>query len=145
MKKNRKYFFPVINILAPILIGAAIYYVISPNVIFVQQLDSLLNRRIHINTTNFNLSIMRFVRNYLLDMLWGYALVFALFLFTGNNTAEIRKIFIIAVIFSAVMEILQLTSIAKGTFDVFDIIVEFLAEVTAVFIIKKHYSEEEET
>lgn len=145
MKKNRKYFFLVINILAPILIGAAIYYVISPNVIFVQQLDSLLNRRIHINTTNFNLSIMRFVRNYLLDMLWGYALVFALFLFTGNNTAEIRKIFIIAVIFSAVMEILQLTSIAKGTFDVFDIIVEFLAEVTAVFIIKKHYSEEEET
>jgi len=88
---------------------------------------------------------MRFVRNYLLDMLWGYALVFALSLFTGNNTAEIRKIFIIAVIFSAVMEILQLTSIAKGTFDVFDIIVEFLAEVTAVFIIKKHYSEEEET
>lgn len=145
MKKNRKYFFLVINILAPILIGAAIYYVISPNVIFVQQLDSLLNRRIHINTTNFNLSIMRFVRNYLLDMLWGYALVFALSLFTGNNTAEIRKIFIIAVIFSAVMEILQLTSIAKGTFDVFDIIVEFLAEVTAVFIIKKHYSEEEET
>jgi len=145
VKKNRKYFFLVINILAPILIGAAIYYVISPNVIFVQQLDSLLNRRIHINTTNFNLSIMRFVRNYLLDMLWGYALVFALSLFTGNNTAEIRKIFIIAVIFSAVMEILQLTSIAKGTFDVFDIIVEFLAEVTAVFIIKKHYSEEEET
>ena len=141
MKKNRKYFFLVINILAPILIGAAIYYVISPNVIFVQQLDSLLNRRIHINTTNFNLSIMRFVRNYLLDMLWGYALVFALSLFTGNNTAEIRKIFIIAVIFSAVMEILQLTSIAKGTFDVFDIIVEFLAEVTAVFIIKKHYAD----
>lgn len=133
------------NILAPILIGAAIYYVISPNVIFVQHLDSLLGKGIHINTVSLNLSIVRFVRNYLLDMLWGYALVFALFLFTGNNTAEIRKIFIIAVIFSAVMEILQLTSIAKGTFDVFDIIVEFLAEVTAVFIIKKHYSEEEET
>lgn len=133
------------NILAPILIGAAVYYVISPNVIFVQQLDSLLGNGIHVNTVSSNLFAMRFVRNYLLDMMWGYALVFALYLFTGNNTAEIRKIFIIAVIFSAVMEILQLTSIAKGTFDVFDIIVEFLAEATAVFIIKKHYSEEEET
>lgn len=133
------------NILVPIIIGAAIYYVISPNVIFVQQLDSLLAREIHVNTAYSNTSIIRFVRNYLLDMMWGYALVFALFLFTGNNAAEIRKIFIIAVIFSAVMEILQLTSFAKGTFDVFDIIVEFLAEVTAVFIIKKYYSEEEET
>lgn len=133
------------NILVPIIIGAAIYYVISPNVIFVQQLDSLLAREIHVNTAYSNIPIIRFVRNYLLDMMWGYALVFALFLFTGNNAAEIRKIFIIAVIFSAVMEILQLTSFAKGTFDVFDIIVEFLAEVTAVFIIKKYYSEEEET
>ena len=145
MKKNRKYYFLIMNILAPILIGAAVYYVISPNVIFVQQLDSLLGNGIHVNTVSSNLFAMRFVRNYLLDMMWGYALVFALYLFTGNNTAEIRKIFIIAVIFSAVMEILQLTSIAKGTFDVFDIIVEFLAEATAVFIIKKHYSEEEET
>jgi hypothetical protein len=145
VKKNRKYYFLIMNILAPILIGAAVYYVISPNVIFVQQLDSLLGNGIHVNTVSSNLFAMRFVRNYLLDMMWGYALVFALYLFTGNNTAEIRKIFIIAVIFSAVMEILQLTSIAKGTFDVFDIIVEFLAEATAVFIIKKHYSEEEET
>lgn len=144
MKKSRKQFFLITNIIAPILIGTAIYYVISPKVIFVQQLDSLFGRGIHIHTANFNLSIMHFIRNYLLDMMWGYALVFALFSFAGNNTAEIRKIFIIAVIFSAVMEILQLTSIAKGTFDVLDIFVEFLAEVTAAFIIKKHYSEEEE-
>lgn len=40
------------------------------------------------------------------------------------------------------MEILQLTPFVEGTFDVLDIIVEFLAEVVAVFIIKKYFLEE---
>ena len=131
------------NILVPLFIGAVIYYVMSPNVFFVQKIDALLVRGIHINTTGFNQPIVRFVRNYLLDMMWAYALLFSLFLFTGNNTAEMREIFIIAVIFSVVMEILQITSIAKGTFDVCDILVEVFAEVTAVFIINIHYSKEE--
>ncbi|MBQ8280038.1 MAG: hypothetical protein IJZ23_09385 [Roseburia sp.] len=80
--------------------------------------------------------MIRFVRNYFMDMLWGYALVFALFLIEGNNAAELKKIFIVAFAFSAIMEILQMTPIAKGTFDVCDIIAEFFAEVIAVFIIK---------
>ena len=82
---------------------------------------------------------MQFVRNYFLDMMWGYALVYALYLFTGNDTAELMKILIIAFIFSAIMEVLQLTPFVRGTFDIFDIIVEFLAEVSAVFIIKKYF------
>ena len=124
------------NILVPIIIGAAIYYVISPNVIFVQQLDSLLAREIHVNTAYSNTSIIRFVRNYLLDMMWGYALVFALFFVMGNNTADLKKIFLPAFLFTLAMEFLQLTPIAHGTFDLWDIFVEFLAEAVAVFIIK---------
>ncbi|MCR5272705.1 MAG: hypothetical protein K6E13_06960 [Lachnospiraceae bacterium] len=76
------------------------------------------------------------VRNFVPDFLWGYALVFALSFFIDNNAAGLKKILITALVFSAVMESLQLTVFVGGTFDVLDIAVEFLAEVIAVFIIK---------
>lgn len=139
MKKGKKIVFLILNVLVPILLGTIIYYLISPEVMFVQQIDKIFGYRVHINGINLNNVIIQFVRNYLLDMMWGYALVFALFFIIVNNTAELMKIFIIAFAFSAIMEFLQLTSFVRGTFDIFDIIVEFLAEVTAVFIIKKHF------
>lgn len=133
-KKQNK--FIVINIIIPIILGALIYYLISPEVIFVRQIDNCLRTNSHIGNISMNNLMIRFVRNYFMDMLWGYALVFALFLIEGNNAAELKKIFIVAFAFSAIMEILQMTPIAKGTFDVCDIIAEFFAEVIAVFIIK---------
>lgn len=59
-----------------------------------------------------------------------------------SNVAETVKVFWIAVVFSAVMEIFQLTTRVYGTFDVWDILVEVLAEVAAIFIIKIHFKEE---
>lgn len=144
MKKDRGRIFLILNILVPILLGTIIYYIISPEVIFVQQIDAFLGRGIHVNYLDLNSILMEFVRNYLLDMMWGYALVFALYLFIGNNTAKLTKILIIAFVFSAIMEILQLTTFASGTFDIFDIFVEFIAEVFAVFIIKKFLGGTEE-
>lgn len=72
-----------------------------------------------------------------MDMLWGYGLVFSVFFVLGNNKADIMKGFIIAFTFSVVMEVLQLTPACKGTFDMFDIIFMFFAEVIAVFIIRR--------
>ncbi|MBQ0059318.1 MAG: hypothetical protein KBS83_05100 [Lachnospiraceae bacterium] len=69
-------------------------------------------------------------------MLWAYALVFSLYLIIGNNTAELKKVFRIALAFALIMEVLQLTPLVKGTFDVADIMLEYLAEVTAVTVIK---------
>lgn len=139
VKKNKDIAFLVINILVPLIIGAIIYYFISPNVIFVKIIDEFIGIRIHLTDIDLYSVLIRFIRNYFLDMLWGYALVFMLFLILGNNTSEIVRIFVIAVVFSAIMEILQLASIAEGTFDVLDIVVEFLAELVAVFIIKIKY------
>lgn len=125
----------VINIILPIVIGAIIYYLISPEVIFAKQIDDFAGGNFHITDLKMNNQIIRFIRNYFPDMLWGYALVFALFFALGNNAADIWKTFLIAFSFSTAIEILQITPIAKGTFDVWDILVEFLAEVIAVFII----------
>ncbi len=135
---NRKIFL-TLNIICPILAGAFIYYVAAPDVIFVKKIDAVIRNIVNIHVSPADNAFFRLVRNYLPDMLWGYALLFALFGLIGNSAASIPKIFLTAFSFSTAMEILQLTPWVRGTFDVFDIGVEFLAEVIAAFIIKKIY------
>lgn len=129
----------ILNIVFPILIGAFLYYLTSPDVFFVKVIDALIGgvSRIHISPAK-NI-ILKLIRNYFLDMLWGYALVFALFYIVGNSAVKIGKIWGIAFIFSAAMEIIQITPFIQGTFDVLDIGAEFLAEAIAAFIIYKLY------
>ncbi len=87
-----------------------------------------------------------------MDMLWAYALVFALgfLLDMDNKTAKLDlwKIFAITGIFSAITEFCQLLQGVQGTFDHWDILLEILAELLAVFIIKSqwvnYYEEEKE-
>lgn len=143
MKKGKETVFQIFNCIIPLFIGAMIYYILSPEVIFVRHIDNIVGENLHIDIVYSDLSILRFIRNYVLDMMWAYALVFALHFFIGNRTEKLFLTVIIAVIFSALMEILQLTSIAMGTFDVLDILVEVLAEIAAVLFIKKFYSKEE--
>lgn len=139
---NKKIFL-VLNIICPVIIGAFIYYLLSPDVIFVKKIDAVLGGVINIHISPINNAFLKLIRNYFLDMIWGYALVFALFFIVGNNAVKIGEILGIAFIFSAAMEILQITPFVQGTFDVGDIGVEFLAEVIAAFIIYKIYFREE--
>lgn len=125
-----------LHIIFPLIIGAIIYYVVSPDVIFVRKIDSLLGTNMHMIST-----VPVFIRNYLLDMLWAYALLFAIYVVIDNTT--VVKAFVIGVIFSTGMELLQLTTLVKGTFDVIDIVVEIIAEIAAVLIIKNYNLREE--
>lgn len=132
-----------INAIFPIVVGGVIYYLISPDVIFVKKIDSILGNIINIHVALPDNIITMIIRNYLPDMMWGYALVFALFFIMGNNAANISKIFIMTGVFSAILEMLQILPYIYGTFDIFDICVEVLAEAVAVFIIYTIYLREE--
>lgn len=140
--KRQKELFLIFNFTVPLLVGAMIYYFLSPDVVFVKIIDELIGKRPEfLGATYFNLLlkdyyVVKLARCYLLDGLWGYALVFALYYIFSNNTANLTKIFFMAFAFSTFLEILQLTSLAKGTFDFIDIGALFLAEIFAVFIIK---------
>lgn len=131
------------NAICPILAGAVIYYLISPEVIFVKKIDAFMGDIVSIHITPADHFLFKLVRNYFLDMLWGYAFVFALFLLMGNSTVKRGKLLAISFSFSAVMEMIQIAPSVHGTFDIWDIGVEFLAEVFAVFIINTIYSREE--
>ncbi len=125
------------NIIVPLIIGAILYYIIAPDVIFVRVLSSFFNgdaTSISQPETVFDY----FVRYYLMDLLWGYALVFALYFCLDNNAAIVR-IFIMAFLFSTAMELFQLMAIVPGVFDIWDIVIEGLAEAFAAFIIKNFF------
>lgn len=129
----KKNVFIMLNIIIPILAGSSLYYLLSPNVIFVKSIDDIIGT-LHTLNTNNNM-FLSFIRCYFLDMLWAYALVFALFFILQHSKASLTTTFFTAFLFSTFMEILQLTDFAGGTFDVIDIAVEGVAEAIAIFII----------
>lgn len=136
-KINKKYkLYMIINIIIPIVTGAIIYYLMSPDVKFVRWVDDVAGIGFHISDTAMDNVMLRLLRNYFPDMLWGYSLVFALFLAMGNNLENLRKIFITSFLFTTVMELFQLVQITSGTFDVCDILFTFVAEAAAFLIIK---------
>lgn len=137
----KKRVFIALNIIIPLFAGSILYYVMSPDTIFVEIINQIISGEVHRPAIPLHNGFLRFVRFYFLDMCWGYALIFSLYTILGNNIANIKKSFLIAFIFSAVMELLQRTPYVKGTFDVLDILCETLAEGIAVFIIK--YTHEE--
>jgi glycopeptide antibiotics resistance protein len=132
-----KYVKFILNIIIPLAIGGIVYYITSPDVIFVQRLDDILGVVRDSEETMHSGEIFRtFLRNYFLDMLWAHSLTFCIYILVDNNTESVYKTMTIAFTFSLAMELLQLTNTVKGTFDVADILVEFIAIVIAVFIIK---------
>lgn len=130
--------FHYLHILLPLLAGALIYILFSKDVYFVKFLPVPIMEAGALEPYMLNNPFLKILRNYVPDILWGYALVFALFQAMDNNTADINKVLFVAALFSVVMELLQLSSKVKGTFDVLDIAVMLVAEVFAVFIIKKY-------
>lgn len=133
----------VLHILCPIGVGVLIYYLVSPDVIFIKKTKDFIGWTDSMYMLSAESDFLRLARNYLPDMMWGYSLVFALFCIIGNNAADIWKAFWMAFPFSLAMEIAQKTSLIPGTFDVFDIVVEFLAETISACIIYKLYSKED--
>ena len=129
------------NILLPLLAGASLYIISSPNVIFLKYLK--LRIVIASELMNSHIWFWPILRNYMPDMLWGYSLVFAVYMIIDNNAASMRMLFYVLV-FSIALELLQLFPMIPGTFDLLDIFVEGVAEMLAVIIIKK-YEEASET
>jgi hypothetical protein len=137
-RKNRIYL--LFNIIIPIFIGAVIYCLTSPDVFFVKAAKAIFKLSDWVIISDFGNLLIRFVRNYTPDMAWGYALVFSMYAIAGSQTEKgLYGLAFIAIVFSVAIEFLQMVSIIRGTFDLWDIAAELPTEVTAVFIIKKNY------
>lgn len=131
---SKKKVFLIANIIIPVIIGGFLYYMISPDVIFVEVIKKLLYSNGVTSAGKYLGPVGIFVRFYLLDMLWGYSLVFALYFCVGDDVA-ILKVFVLAFVFSIGMEVLQLIPVAPGFFDIWDIVVECIAEAIATLVL----------
>lgn len=130
---NRKL---IINIVISLTFGMLFYYIFSPDVIFVKKLDEITSGGFHIDINGKSNFLISFIRNYALDMIWAYSLVYALFLFTDKKLSELIGVIVVAFIFSTTIEFLQLTKYVKGTFDIYDVVLEAVAEIIAFTLIR---------
>ena len=127
----------ILNVILPLLAGFIYYYLFCPDVILIKKIDSILKVKYHIQIANTNFMV-RFARFYLLDALWAYALTHCLFIVLGNTLTALKESFVISVVMSVTMELLQLFNMVVGTFDICDIFVEIAAVFIASIIIIKH-------
>ena len=125
-----------LHIAVPLIMGAVIYYLISPEVIFIKMFSThgRIPTPLKLNQSHV---IYRFIRNYFLDMLWAYALMNTLIFLIGKSSSAIKISDSMAIIFTVILEGLQLTSFVSGTFDVWDIVVEIIGELFAVWMNNK--------
>ena len=128
---NRRLFYWV-NIIAPLLFGAAVYLYWRPDT----YLSRLVFHFLHIShrtAAGRPVGIYRFIRYYLCDILWVYALVFSLAFYSGRHSLVMA--YAAAAAFAVVTELLQLLPRAPGSFDILDIIVELIVCTITIFII----------
>lgn len=89
--------------------------------------------------------ICTITRNYLSDGLWAISFYFIAINFSKNITKNyIILTSIYVFIFGIIFEIMQLTKIASGTFDLIDILVYFFAVLIACLIENKYMEVENE-
>ncbi|MGN0317844.1 MAG: hypothetical protein ACI4E1_07940 [Lachnospira sp.] len=139
MDRGKERLFISANIAIPVIAGAVIYYLFCPNVIFVRALDCVFLKMAEIrNICSVNIPAVSFFRNYFLDMLWSYALVFTVFIFLKENGNSLKNTFFITATYAAALEFVQAIPGVSGTFDWLDILAEFLSEVIAIIFIKMH-------
>lgn len=133
----------LLHMAAPILFGAVLYFLLCPNVWFVERLKALvplirkLFREESVSWADgfLRTSTGRFIRNYLFDFLWGYSLAAGITWILGDSI-RYERVLALLFIFSLVMEGLQLFTAIAGTFDIWDVAAEVLAGIIFLVIYK---------
>lgn len=132
---KRKYLLFFVNICFPLAIGLLIYLFCYKNTYINIGLEKLFN--FSLPYFYFDNIFHRFLTCWACDILWAYSLTFALFFCFKSFNKSWLITCILSVLFSLVIELLQLVGIINGTFDIWDIVMEFTAIIIAVIIIKK--------
>ena len=122
----------ILNIVVPLAVGALIYYILFPDIIFVKAIDNLSGVSFHIPVKLSN-AFVRCLRFYLLDLLWAYSLMSLVSMMFKDSKA----VYAISFVFIIAMEMIQMVPGIPGTFDVIDIVVEMIAGLIAIRINKR--------
>lgn len=125
----------VLHTVLPLLAGGLLYWFFSPEVLFVQAIDSLLGIRHFSYSFNADNLFFTLIRNYFLDGLWAYSLYCILKLIIDNSKIQLT----VAILGAVTMESVQLIPSVPGTYDIWDIVIEIIGITLAFAVTKRIY------
>lgn len=142
MNKTYKiYIYIIVFVIIPLLLGASIYFLLSPETFVGNWLSIFLKFESITEIRDYlsEYSIVIFIKNYFCDFLWAFSLESAIFIFFIHKFSYYS--IVISIVISFISEIIQKVHIISGTFDIFDIIIELSAILLSYFLLRRILNE----
>ena len=142
-KTTMRHIFYCLNILVSLIFGLAVYVCYRPDTYVSQFVYNVLgfsvNEIIPVNV--LPTWLLQFVRNYLGDISWAYALTFTICYIWLKPGGRVLPALGIAMAFEIVSEVLQRIDVVPGTFDWLDIFLEICITAFLMLLIKIKHKE----
>ena len=141
----KQHMFYALNISISLVIGLIVYVCYRPDTYVSQAVYNLLGISHDIGGFANWLPtwLLLFIRNYLADIIWAYALTFTICYILWNQNKSMFPIFSIVAVFEICIEVSQKVGIMSGTFDWFDIFLEICISALVMLVIKTKYKEKQ--
>ncbi len=123
----------ILLVLIPLCIGAFVYYLCCPDVLFVKCLDRYTGIGFHFPQEVSRNVVLVFFRNYILDLLWAFSMTCMICIILWKSRFY-RFAFSIPLITGILLEFFQKEHVLSGTFDYYDIMFEFVGVVIALVV-----------
>lgn len=137
VQKKRRLIFYILNIIIPLVLGLVLYLSFRRD----SYIAILVSKYIYLPISPESLipdGLKAFLRNFVSDILWAYALSFAVVLTIGYSKKRMWFSALICLSFIVTTELFQKIDIFHGTFDVLDILFETLSICLALLFINTY-------
>lgn len=125
------------NIFGALVAGVLVYFLFRPDTYVSQVICSGLGIEWPVGVIGvFPDWIVVFLRNYMCDMFWAYALTFAVGALLHDVLGSSFSVLLVCGIFEIVIELSQEIGIMSGTFDMVDVVLEICITAFVTLIIK---------
>lgn len=137
-RATAQHIFYWLNILVSLFLGLAIYVFFRPDAYVSQALYNVMGVSVDGIITKDALPtwLLLFIRNFLGDISWAYALTFTICYIWLTPGGRMIPVFGIVTIFEIGIEVLQKVCIIPGTFDWWDIFLEICITAFVMLLIK---------
>ena len=119
------------------MIGLFLYLVLRPDAYITILVNKFIPMPV-ISGAGVLAAMKKAVRNYAADVLWAYALAFAVMFVLGCSKKDMQIGFLVCSGFEILIEVLQKPGVLYGTFDMLDILFEVISSGIAFMMIKRY-------
>lgn len=134
----------VLHVLLPLFTGGVIYILLDGNTYIAIWVGSIYKGMedisLYLDSSHCYHVVLQFLRNYVCDGLWAYSATMT-FVWYGELIGQsVMFSMFESVCFVTVLELFQLIGVWKGTFDLWDIVIEIACAVGAAVFYKAYLS-----